>query len=79
MPESKQYRIATYSIEGQDLRKTPSKWTMDQDKIRNILQLGFSQINYTLTNYAEHVESISHDLVRLYLKNTRLTAKGVWH
>lgn len=52
---------------------------MDQDKIRNILQLGFSQINYTLTNYAEHVESISHDLVRLYLKNTRLTAKSVWH
>lgn len=37
-----------------------------------------SQVNYTLTNYAEHVDSVSHDLVRLYLKDSRLTAKGVW-
>ena len=38
-----------------------------------------SQVNYTLTNYAEHVSDISHDLVRLYLKNERLTASHVWH
>lgn len=37
-----------------------------------------SQVNYTLTNYAEHVSDISHDLVRLYLKRERLTASDVW-
>jgi len=37
-----------------------------------------SQVNYTLTHYAEHVDEVSHDLVRLYLKDNRLTAKGVW-
>ncbi|MDF1756944.1 MAG: transposase [Legionellaceae bacterium] len=37
-----------------------------------------SQINYTLTNYADHVSDISHDLVNLYLKRERLTASDVW-
>ena len=37
-----------------------------------------TQINYTLTNYAEHVSHISHDLVKLYLERERLTASGVW-
>lgn len=34
--------------------------------------------NYTLTNYAEHVENVSHDLVKLFLENERLTASDVW-
>ena len=37
-----------------------------------------SQVNYTLTNYAEHVSDVSHDHVRLYLKRDRLTASDVW-
>ena len=37
-----------------------------------------SQVNYTLTNYAEHVSDVSHDLVKLYLERERLTASDVW-
>lgn len=37
-----------------------------------------SQVNYTLTNYAEHVKNVSHDLVNLYLRSDRLTASQVW-
>jgi len=36
------------------------------------------QVNYTLTNYAEHVEQVSHDLVKLYLQRDKLTASQVW-
>lgn len=37
-----------------------------------------SQINYTLTNYAEHMRNVSHDLVKLYLERERLTASDIW-
>lgn len=37
-----------------------------------------SQTNYTLTNYANHVEHVSHDLVKLFLQTERLTASDVW-
>ena len=37
-----------------------------------------TQTNYTLTNYAEHVANVSHDLVKLFLENERLTASDVW-
>jgi len=37
-----------------------------------------SQTNYTLTNYAEHVENVSHDLVNQYLSRDKLTASMVW-
>ena len=37
-----------------------------------------SQTNYTLTNYSEHVEKVSHDLVNRYLSTERLTASDVW-
>ncbi len=37
-----------------------------------------SQVDYTLTNYAEHVSDVSHDLVKLYLERERLTASDVW-
>jgi hypothetical protein len=32
-----------------------------------------SQINYTLTNLAKHLEVISHDKINRYLKNEKLT------
>lgn len=31
-----------------------------------------------MTNYAEHVSNISHDLIKLYLEREKLTAGGVW-
>src|SRR5215204_6935466 len=37
-----------------------------------------SQSNYTITNYAAHVEHVSHDLVKLFLETERLTASDVW-
>ncbi|MAZ40213.1 MAG: transposase [Legionellales bacterium] len=37
-----------------------------------------SQTNYTLTNYAEHVAKVSHDLVNRFLATERLTASNVW-
>jgi len=37
-----------------------------------------SQINYTLTNFADHVENLSHDRINRYLRNDKLTPKLVW-
>jgi hypothetical protein len=37
-----------------------------------------SQINYTCTNLAEHVEGLDHNSVYRYLKNERLTPRMVW-
>jgi hypothetical protein len=34
-----------------------------------------SQINYTITNLAEHLESISHDAIKYYLKTEKLTSR----
>lgn len=37
-----------------------------------------SQQNYTLTNYAEHVENLSHDTVNRYLRDEKLTPAIIW-
>lgn len=37
-----------------------------------------SQINYTITNLAEHLENISHDKINYYLKNQKLTPRLLW-
>lgn len=37
-----------------------------------------SQINYTLTYFAEHVDSLSHDLINRYLKGERLRPRFLW-
>jgi hypothetical protein len=37
-----------------------------------------SQINYTLTNYAEHVSELSHDMVNRYLKDDKLSPRLIW-
>ena len=37
-----------------------------------------SQINYTITNLAEHLENISHDKINNYLKNDKLTPRLLW-
>ena len=37
-----------------------------------------SQINYTITNLAEHLEHISHDAINYYLKKEKLTPRLLW-
>ena len=37
-----------------------------------------TQINYTLTNYAEHVAEVTHDTVNRYLRDDKLTPKLMW-
>lgn len=37
-----------------------------------------SQINYTLTNLADHLESLSHDRVNRYLRREKLTPSLLW-
>ncbi len=37
-----------------------------------------SQINYTVTNLADHLEQISHDQINRYLKNDLLTPRLLW-
>ncbi len=37
-----------------------------------------SQINYTLTNFADHTERFSHDAINRYLRGDRLTPRRVW-
>lgn len=37
-----------------------------------------SQINYTLTNLAEHLDQISHDTINRYLKSEKLTPRILW-
>ncbi len=32
-----------------------------------------SQINYTLTNFSEHVADLSHDMINRYLRDEHLT------
>lgn len=37
-----------------------------------------SQINYTLTNFADHCQRLSHDAVNRYLRGERITPRLVW-
>src|SRR5574341_643749 len=37
-----------------------------------------SQINYTLTNFAEHSEKFSHDAINRYLGQEQLTPRLIW-
>ena len=38
-----------------------------------------SQINYTLTHFADHAQDISHDAINRYLREDRVTASAVWN
>lgn len=37
-----------------------------------------SQINYTLTHFADHCEAFSHDKINRYLRGERMTGRLVW-
>src|SRR5512144_1859064 len=37
-----------------------------------------SQINYTLTNFADHCDKFSHDAINRYLRGERITPRLVW-
>ena len=57
---------------------------MSRPKSERITRLNYcqyllsSQTNYTITNYAEHVEHLSHDMVNRYLRDEKLTPRLVW-
>jgi hypothetical protein len=37
-----------------------------------------SQINYTLTNFADHTEKFSHDQINRYLSGKKITPRLIW-
>lgn len=37
-----------------------------------------SQINYTLTNFAEHTQEFSHDMINRYLNSEHLNHEVIW-
>jgi hypothetical protein len=37
-----------------------------------------SQINYTLTNFADHCDTFSHDAINRYLRGERITPRLIW-
>src|SRR5260370_18021695 len=37
-----------------------------------------SPINHTLTNFADHVEDMSHDAINRFLRNEKMTPRLVW-
>jgi hypothetical protein len=37
-----------------------------------------SQTNYTITNFADHIEGLSDDKVRRYLVNAKLSPRLIW-
>ena len=37
-----------------------------------------SQINYTLTHFADHCEKFSHDAINRYLRGERITPRLIW-
>jgi hypothetical protein len=53
--------------------------TKDRFKLLDYCQyLISSQINYTITNLAEHLQKWSHDVINRYLKNEKITARMIW-
>ena len=56
---------------------------MERDK-QNVTRLDYcqylliSQINYTLTNFADHTEKFSHDAINRYLAGEKITPHLVW-
>jgi hypothetical protein len=57
---------------------------MTRPKVKKINRLDYcqyllsTQTNYTITNYAEHVAGLSHDIINRYLAEEKLTPRLVW-
>lgn len=57
---------------------------MSRPKQKSLTRLDYcqyllsGQTNYTITNYADHVEELTHDMVNRYLKEEKLTPRLVW-
>lgn len=58
-------------------------WIMERNK-QTVTRLDYcqyllvSQINYTLTNFADHTEEFSHDTINRYLAGEKITPHLVW-
>jgi len=48
---------------------------MDFTKLDYCQYLLSSQVNYTLTNLAEHLDQFSHDTINRYLKGEKLSPR----
>jgi len=65
-------------------RRKADKFRNMRPKIQNVIRLYYgqyllvSQINYTLTNFAEHSEKFSHDALNRYLAGEKLQPKLSW-
>ena len=51
---------------------------MQINRLKYCQYLLSSQINYTITNFSEHTENVSHDRIRRYLKNDKVTPRVIW-
>ena len=43
-----------------------------------LLSVSAGQINYTLTNFADHCKQFSHDAINRYLGGEKITPRLVW-
>jgi hypothetical protein len=50
----------------------------DMTRLAYCQYLLVSQINYTLTNFADHCEAFSHDAINRYLRGERITPRLIW-
>jgi hypothetical protein len=66
-----------------DRQKQVCYWNMEREK-QPVTRLDYcqyllsSQINYTLTNFADHTEKFSHDTINRYLAGEIITPRLVW-
>lgn len=51
---------------------------MKANRLNYCQYLMVSQINYTLTNFADHTQDMSHDAINRYLRNDHVTGSALW-
>ncbi len=51
---------------------------MKPSRLNYCQYLMVSQINYTLTNFADHRQDMSHDAITRYLRNDHVTGSALW-
>lgn len=59
----------------------PVKFRLMSDSVRRLdycQYLLVSQLNYTLTNYADHCDKFAHDKINRFLRNEKFTPRLVW-
>jgi hypothetical protein len=52
---------------------------MEPNRLAYCQYLLVSQINYTLTHFAQHAQEVSHDAINRYLREDRVTGSALWN